>query len=631
MRRAGIAAAYIPPRFGDTGQRKHAEQWRMRRFLILLFLLYSLPAQAQPAREVWRAEFILSDSATVPVANDPRWHPVRLPHALQREGIAASGGWFRLRFHAESIPQEPQAIYVWWLNLNAAFYFNNEFLGDGGRFDEPIARNWNKPFLFVLPLGDWKIGENEVLIRIKSDPGWGILSPFEIGDLAVLRPDYELRRVLQVDVARGLTLTLVIATSMVLAVWWRRRHDPQYLWFGLACLMWALFSSYLVVRDPPIPGPLFRSLSHFAMDVWVACLAMFVQHYLGHRNHPLERLLIAYLAFVVGMMLFSGLWPGYVYAINHSLGFLILIGLVWQIHRRWQRHAWREHLLLGLALGALVLASLHDLLLGLPADLFGEEIARIRLKHHFFSLHFAVPVVLLFLTGHLGRRFADALTQAEGFNRDLELRVEASARALSESFQRRAALERETVAAEERERIFRDLHDDIGAKLLTLAIRAKTPQDADIVRSALQDLRDVVSRSSQVDAPLTHLLADWRAEIVGRCVAARLHLVWNQPDDLPDRLMTAAEALNLGRILREALSNVLRHSGAHSVVVSTRFAEGGYQVSIEDDGLGKPGATGRGMRNMRARAAQLGGQIEWIWGERGCRVQLLFQGQGTPD
>jgi signal transduction histidine kinase len=79
------------------------------------------------------------------------------------------------------------------------------------------------------------------------------------------------------------------------------------------------------------------------------------------------------------------------------------------------------------------------------------------------------------------------------------------------------------------------------------------------------------------------------------------------------------------------LSNVLRHAKASSVVVSACFAEGSYRISIEDDGLGKPGATGRGMRNMRARATQLGGQIEWIWGERGCRVQLLLPAsQETP-
>jgi signal transduction histidine kinase len=603
----------------------------MRRFSFwLLFLLFvTFSAHAHPTHDVWQAEFILADTATPPAADDPRWHPVRLPHALKQEDRESTGGWFRFRIQVTSVPTEPQAIYVWWLNLNAAFYFNDEFLGDGGRFDEPIARNWNKPFLFVLPLGDWHVGANEVLIRIKSDPGWGMLSPVEIGPLAQLRPEYELRRFLQVDVARGLTLTLLIAASLVLAVWWRRRHDPQYLWFGLACLMWAVFSAYLVVRDPPMPGPLFRSLSHFAMDVWAVCLAMFVQHYLRQRKPRLERLLLAYLALAAGLTLWSDtgpghLWPGYVYAFNHSLGLLILCGLAWQMFRRWRHNSWREHYLLGAAFAVLVLASLHDLLLSLPPDLFGPEIARIRLKYHFFSLHFAAPVVLLFLTGHLGRRFADALTGAESFNRELELRVEESANALAESYQRRTLLERETAAAEERERIYRNLHDDIGAKLLSLAIRAKTPEDADIVRSALQDLRDVVSRSAQADAPLTDLLADWRAEMVGRCTAAKLRLVWNQPEDLLERNMAAAEALNLGRILREALSNVLRHAAASTVVLSVHFAQGGYQISLEDDGRGKQRPPGRGMRNMQARAAQLGGQIDWIWGERGCRLLLLL-------
>jgi len=62
---------------------------------------------------------------------------------------------------------------------------------------------------------------------------------------------------------------------------------------------------------------------------------------------------------------------------------------------------------------------------------------------------------------------------------------------------------------------------------------------------------------------------------------------------------------------------VLRHAEARSVVVSARFANACYQISIEDDGLGKPGATGRGMRNMLDVKSRLGGRIEWIWGERG--------------
>jgi hypothetical protein len=78
-------------------------------FLLPLFcFLLALPALAQPAREVWQAEFILGDTPTPPTAHDPRWHPVRLPHALKTEDLAATGGWFRVRFQAKAIPAEPR-------------------------------------------------------------------------------------------------------------------------------------------------------------------------------------------------------------------------------------------------------------------------------------------------------------------------------------------------------------------------------------------------------------------------------------------------------------------------------------------------------------------------------------------
>ena len=561
---------------------------RMWRLIFFLALLVSAPASADMGHEYWRAEFLAVDQAELPRTDDPGWHEVALPFALRGEDSHATGGWFRFRVRAPAQMREPWGIYLWWLNLNGAFYFNGQYLGDGGRFSEPIARNWNKPFFFVIPAALWKPDGNEILIRLRSDPGWGILSPIEVGPAARLRPDFELRRLLQVDLARGLTLTLLVASTLVLAVWWRRRHDPQYFWFGLACLMWAVFSSYLVVRDPYIPGPLFRWISHLALDAWAVCMALFVHRYLGLRRPLQERLLALVLLGAGALTAMPALiWQGYAFAVTHTLTFLIIAWQALRVLAHWRRGRWREHGLLGVALGALLLAGLHDLLLGIPMDGLPFELARIRLKYHFILLHLAAPVVLLFLTGHLGRRFADALNDAETLNLELESRVAASSRELAASYESRAQLERESAAGEERERIYRDLHDDIGAKLLSLAIRAKTPEDADIARSALQDLRDVVSRSSRADAPLTDLLADWRAEIEGRCSAAGIRLVWNQPDDLPERTMAAAEALNLGRILRESVSNVLRHAGAGNLVIGAHFAHGVWSV-FQTLGLNHP-------------------------------------------
>ena len=72
-------------------------------------------------------------------------------------------------------------------------------------------------------------------------------------------------------------------------------------------------------------------------------------------------------------------------------------------------------------------------------------------------------------------------------------RVEQKHAQLQASYARMGELEKEHAVTEERERIYRDLHDDVGAKLLSLVYRAQRPEDADLARSALRDLREVVS------------------------------------------------------------------------------------------------------------------------------------------
>lgn len=183
----------------------------------------------------------------------------------------------------------------------------------------------------------------------------------------------------------------------------------------------------------------------------------------------------------------------------------------------------------------------------------------------------------------------------------------------------------------ERERIYRDLHDDVGAKLLGLAIsaqRANLPREADLARSALQDLRDVVSRSSQIATRFDHLLADWRAETERRVQAAGLELGWHVPmteDALP---VNPAASLHLSRILREAISNVLRHACASHIQVSLEKNGERWRLQIQDDGVGLPEAdfkSHRGMNGMQERASMLGGHVTWeSLSPRGCKVVVEF-------
>ena len=170
-------------------------------------------------------------------------------------------------------------------------------------------------------------------------------------------------------------------------------------------------------------------------------------------------------------------------------------------------------------------------------------------------------------------------------------------------------------ASEERDRIMRDLHDDVGAKLLTLVHRAQSPENAQVARSALQTLRDTIyCLNEQAAAPLDEALADWRAELQDRIVSANIVFGWQQLEDLPVFVLTPRQRINLGRILHEAVSNVIRHAHADRIEIAVKVNDDSFQITISDNGHSvetKDWLAGTGMNNIRHRVEELGGGVQW--------------------
>jgi signal transduction histidine kinase len=178
----------------------------------------------------------------------------------------------------------------------------------------------------------------------------------------------------------------------------------------------------------------------------------------------------------------------------------------------------------------------------------------------------------------------------------------------------------------ERERIYADLHDDVGAKLLELIYRAPTPDMAALARSALKDLRDVVSRTRGERASLLESLGEMQAEAHARLEAADIELEWRQDEDIADRPLNHLQHLHLFRIVREAISNVIRHAQAQSLRVRLIVAAEILRIEIKDDGVGQEQAGaggGRGKHNMRKRADALAGHVTWRGGTLGGTHVLL--------
>lgn len=598
--------------------------------LCLLFLALSLANnQSDDVREFNAAEFMVSGATLPPTANDPHWEALRLPDLWWHRRIVADSGWYRFNIPAWRIPERLQGIYLFRLHMNAAVYFNGELLGDGGRMAEPLARNWNRPLYFNVPQSLWRTGNNELLIHLRTYPGFGMIAPPQIADDDVLKPRYLWRQFLQNELSFAFTAALALIGLFTFGLWLKRRGDGQYLWFALSCFCWSIFNSSLYIRYAPISPELYQKLTHIALDFWMVFLVGFMHRTLGF-SHPFrERILFAVQGMLAGIFLAFPMIVAYntthvAHAITLGLACYLTV-LAWQ---RWRHRTDAESLTMSAALTALVLAGLHDWLMENPLPgLIPWGTLTAMWRHQFHLLFFMVPLLALFFAWHLTQRFIAALNSTERLNRELETRVAAAQQALALSYSELRVLEMNRAAESERERIYRDLHDDVGAKLLGLAIaaqRANQAHEADLARSALQDLRDVVSRSAHAVSRLDYLLADLRAETEQRVLAAGVMLDWRIPATEQALPVSPAAALNMSRILREAITNVLRHARASLIAIDLAWQEEKLTLTIQDDGVGLPASgakSNRGMSSMRKRASALGGNIAWVaLTPKGCKV-----------
>lgn len=179
----------------------------------------------------------------------------------------------------------------------------------------------------------------------------------------------------------------------------------------------------------------------------------------------------------------------------------------------------------------------------------------------------------------------------------------------------------------ERQRIYDDLHDDIGGRLLTLLHRLQDPGHQQLVREVLQDLRAILARERGAGCSLLEALAQLRDEAEQRLDTRGIELEWRQGDGLPDPALDPAQAMHLFRIGREALTNALRHAAPRLLRVVIEQVGQDLVFEVTDDGRFDPAriGSGRGTRSMQARAGELQGDIHWQAGTMGgTKVRLRF-------
>lgn len=204
--------------------------------------------------------------------------------------------------------------------------------------------------------------------------------------------------------------------------------------------------------------------------------------------------------------------------------------------------------------------------------------------------------------------------------RDADLAAELSAM-LANALESREAYEKGV--SEERERIARDIHDNIGVQLMG-ALHSKDYGRKDMmIRETLTDLRDIINNASNPDLPFDEMLADLRSQISEHLFAAGVGMEW-QVECTQPAVLPLATVHTLRSVVREAVQNALKHGQAKTIRITVRLDEGAIAVSIADDGRGfDPGSvqTGNGLANMQARVTSLHGRFNVASGADGTRIE----------
>ena len=522
--------------------------------------------------------------------------------------------WYRVHVDAPDIERgDLLALYVARVCSNLEVYLNGRRIYSGGRMSEPVTRNCHYPQLVTLPGGlllsqgnvlDLRV-HGHALQRVAARQRAAGLSELRIGPYEELAALQARQQFWNVTVVQVVSLALFILGAIMTALAWVHRREASLGYFGLTAIGWALVSARLWWRDIPLDNPTVEFLVCLSFTPILALAVQFLLSHAGVRSRVLEAALLAQCVVLPMSLLLAGpnrlfdLTGGWYLVLSvETLGAMALhLHITWRERRDefWPMAA----VLVAVTIVLLVeMAVQRDWLAAPPVAL----------------LQFVLPLLMAALGVRLLLRSGAGPHAVEPPRANIEARVREITIEVERNFAQLAEMRVEQVIEKERKRIAADLHDDLGAKLLTIVHTSESERISSLAREALEEMRLSVRGLTGKPVRLTDALADWRAETVSRLGQANIEIDWRSLTEDTDQVLAARGYVQTTRILREAVSNIIKHSGASHCKVRCALSGLQFGLNIQDNGRGIPMELdgkldrGNGMSSMKHRAKQMQGQ-----------------------
>ncbi len=587
-------------------------------FAVLTLGLCAPPAFAAdapaPVRNIRQALAVESDSAHFPADAAAKLQALPDDWSQSRPGYEGTV-WYRVNFDAP-VSHDPEAVlalYVERVCTNLEVHLNGRRIFSGGRMDEPVTRNCYHPQLVPLPVALLQAEGNRLELKVRGHALEHVSSRQRAAGLSVLRigPQAELSRIWRaqqfwnVTAAQLVGVTLLVLGVFMIGVGWFNRRASYLMYFGTLAIGWAVLTARMWWNDLPVANGTAEWLVCLGFAPVVGLAVVFLLRYARVKRRPIDIVLIAQCVVLPLSLVLVG--PEHLYtAITvwyAVLGLEVLAAMAAYLKITWGNQR-SEFWVMGAILVVLGLLLLLELVLT-------DRVGAIWRGHVF---RYALPLLVLVVSFRLVQVFARALRAAEAGRSTLESRIQEAALEIERNFAQLAELRVEQVTEKERKRIAGDLHDDLGAKLLTIVHTSDSERISTLAREALEEMRLSVRGLTGKPMRVADALADWRAETVSRLGQAGIESDWNGPTEDIDQLMSARGYVQTTRILREAVSNIIKHSGASNCKVRCTITEREVGLVVQDNGHGIPLELdgrldrGHGMSSMKHRAKQMQGQ-----------------------
>ena len=204
-------------------------------------------------------------------------------------------------------------------------------------------------------------------------------------------------------------------------------------------------------------------------------------------------------------------------------------------------------------------------------------------------------------------------------------------------------LERDRALERERTRISEDMHDEVGARLTEIGILSELarksiedPRQAEMqIHKISETSREVIANIGEIiwainakNDSLDDLVAYLREYTSKYLGTTAIKCTFEIPDAIPELHLSTEARRNIFLVVKEAVHNIVKHSGATDVRMRVSFLSEQIEIRIEDNGRGfdteQSSRFGNGLRNMEKRMNEIGGTFE-IWSKAGQGTKVAVR------